>query len=116
MKAASKAAKEAKKDQLVSWAKELTLEDVVLTKEGDDAETLGVGKWSDLKGYVKMAFISARKIPIAQAFRLTQDLGKNVANEINCSRYKQKLKASRSKYKAAATKPDCIKWNSLLHC
>ncbi len=66
----------------------------MLTKEGDDVETLGVRKWSNLKGYVKMAFISAQKIPIAQAFRLTQDLGKNMANEINCSWYKQKLKAS----------------------
>ena len=65
MKAASKAAKEAEKEQLVSWAKGLMLEDVVLTKEGDDVETLGECKWSDLKGYVKMAFISAWKIPIA---------------------------------------------------
>ena len=55
------------------------LEDVLLTKEGGDVETLGVCKWSDLKGYMKMAFITMHKIPIVQAFHLTPNLGKNVA-------------------------------------
>ena len=90
------------------------MEDVVLTEEGDDTETLGVCKWSDLKGYVKMAFITPHKIPIAQAFRLTRNLGKNVANEINCSKYKQKIKGSRSKKKSATAKPDCIKVDGTL--
>jgi hypothetical protein len=75
-KAAVKATKEAEKERLINWAKGLTLEDVVLTKEGDDSETLGACKWSDLKGYTKMAFITVHKISIAQAFRFTPILGR----------------------------------------
>ena len=80
----------------------------MLTKEGDDVETICVCTWSDLKDYIKMAFITAHKIPIAQAFHLTPDLGKNVATELNCSGYKQRIKASQSKKKSATAKPDCI--------
>ena len=48
-KEAAKAAKEAEKEGLINWAKGLKLEGVVLNKERDDVETLGVCKWSDLK-------------------------------------------------------------------
>ena len=87
-KEAAKAAKEAEKEGLINWAKGLKLEDVVLTKERDNVETIGVHKWSDLKAYVMMSFIKANNIPIAQDLHLGKDLGKNVANKINCSGYK----------------------------
>jgi len=58
---------ENKKARLVEWASALTIKDVVLTKEGLDVETLGVWKWSELKCYVKQAFLQANKIAIAQA-------------------------------------------------
>jgi hypothetical protein len=85
--------REAKKERLVNWAKGLKLTDVVLTDKGDDVESLGVCKWSDLKAYIMMAFINANNIPNAQDLRLGKDLGKNVANKINCTGYKQKIKA-----------------------
>ena len=75
----------------------LTLQDVMLTKDAVDVETLGVCKWSDLKSYVKQAFLQANKIEIAQAHCKKNDLGKNVANEINCKGYKHQLKIIRAK-------------------
>ena len=66
-------------------------------------------KWSDLKCYVKQAFLQANKIPIAQAHCKNNNLGKNVANEINCKGYKHKIKSSLAKKNSATTKPDCIK-------
>ena len=43
-KEANKAAKEVEKEGIINWAKGLKLEDVVLTKERDYVETLGVRK------------------------------------------------------------------------
>ena len=62
-----------------------------------------------------MTFITTHKIPIAQAFRLTSDLVKNVYNKIDCSGYKQNIKASRSKKKSKTAKPDCIKVGGTLY-
>jgi len=64
------------------------LKDIVLTTNRDDADSLGIRKWTELKGYVKMAFITANNIPIAQSHRHVGDLGSNIANEVNCSGYK----------------------------
>ena len=114
-KAAKKAERWAEKERLINWAKGLKLTDVVLTKEGDDVETLGVRKWTDLKVYVMTAFINASKIPIAQELRQGKDLGKNVANEINCTGYKQNVKASRNKKKGGTAKPVCIKSDGTLY-
>jgi len=58
---------------------------------------------------------TAHRIPIAQAFRLTPNLGENVANEINCSGYKQKIKGRRSKKKSTTAKPDCLKVDGTLY-
>ena len=101
-KEAAKAAKEAEKEGLINWAKGLKLEDVILTKERDNGETLGLRKWSALKANIMMSFIKASNIPIGQDLCLGKDLGKNVAKEINCSVYKQKVKTSQSKKKAAS--------------
>ena len=89
--------------------------DVVLTEKGDDVETFGVHKWSDLKAYVMTAFLTANNIPIAQDLRLGKDLGKNVANEINCTGYKQKMKVTRSKKRGGTSKPECIKNDGTLY-
>ena len=62
-----------------------------------------------------ISFIKANNIPTTQDLRLGKDLGKNSANKINCSGYKQNVKASRSKKKAASVKPDCIKSDGTLH-
>lgn len=53
-KEAANAVKEVEKKRLINLAKALKLEDVVLTKERNNSETLGVCKWSDLKAYVMM--------------------------------------------------------------
>ena len=87
-----------------------------MTEKGDDVETLGVRKWSDLKVYVMTAFLTANNIPIAQDLRLGKDLGKNVTNEINCTGYKQKMKATRSKKRGGTSKPECIKNDGTLYC
>lgn len=80
----------------------------MLTKDGDDLETLGVRRWADLKGYIKTAFLNANKIAVAQAHRKAGDLGKNVANEMNCKGYKHQLKAAHAKKQSGKSKPDCI--------
>ena len=85
------------KAKLIEWASSLTIKDVVLTKDSLDVETLGVCKWSELKCYIKLAFIQANKIAIAQAHRKNNELGKNVANEINSKGYKHKIKSSLAK-------------------
>jgi hypothetical protein len=93
----------------------LTLKDVVLTKEGLDVETLGVRKWSELKCYVKQALLQANKTAIAQAHRKNKDLGKNVANKINCKGYKHKIKSSLAKKHSPTTTPDFIKVDGTLY-
>ncbi|KAL3776539.1 hypothetical protein HJC23_004745 [Cyclotella cryptica] len=93
-RAAKKMEREAEKEILINWAKGLKLTDVVLTDKGDDVETLGVCKWSNLKAYALTAFLNANNIPIAQDLRLGKDLGKNVTYEINYTGYKQKMKAN----------------------
>ena len=80
----------------------------MLTKDGDNIETLRVRQWADLKGYIKTAFLNANKIAVAQAHRKAGDLGKNVANEINCKGYKHQLKAAHAKKQNGKSKPDCI--------
>ncbi len=86
----------------------------MLTKDAVDVETLGVHNWCDLKCYVKQAFLQANKIALAQVHCKKNDLGKNVANEMNCKGYKHKIKSSLSKKHAATTKPDCIKVDGML--
>jgi hypothetical protein len=88
---------------------ECTLEDIVLTTTRDDVDSLGIRKWSELKGYMKMEFITANNIPIAQSHSCVGDLGKNIANEVNCSGYKHQINASRSKKSPSpSTKPKYI--------
>jgi hypothetical protein len=106
--------REHEKAKLIEWASSLTIKDVVLTKDGLDVETLGVRMWSELKCYVKLAFIQANKIAIAQAHRKNNDLGKNVANEISCRGYKHKIKSSLAKKQSSTTKPDVIKVDGTL--
>ena len=72
--------RENEKARLIGWASSLTLKDVVLMKDAVDVETLGVHKWSDLKCYVKQAFLQASKVAIAQVHCKKSDLGQNVAN------------------------------------
>jgi hypothetical protein len=88
---------------------------VVLTDKGDDVESLGVHQWSDLKAYIMTAFINANNIPIAEDLRLGKDLGKNVANKINCMGYKQKIKSSQTKKKGGTAKPESIKKDGTLY-
>ena len=101
--------REHEKAKLIEWASSLTIKDVVLTKDGLDVETLGVRMWSELKCYVKLAFIQANKIAIAQAHCKNNDLGKNVANKLNCRGYKHKIKSSVATKQSSTTKPDVIK-------
>jgi hypothetical protein len=100
---------EHEKARLVEWASSLTLKDVVLTMDGLDVETFEVCKWSELKCYVKQAFLQANNTAIARAHCKNKDLGKNVANEINSKGYKHKIKPSLSKKHSSTTKPDCMK-------
>jgi hypothetical protein len=39
----------------------------VLTKAGDDAETLGVRRWAELKGYIKTVCLTANNKLTAKA-------------------------------------------------
>ena len=107
--------RELEKARLVEWASSLSLKDVVLTKDGLDVETLGVWRWLDLKCYVKQAFLQANKIAISQAHRKNNELGKNVANELNCKGFKHKIKNSLAKKQSPTTKPDFIRVDGTLY-
>lgn len=61
--------RESKKAQMIKWASKSTLKDAVLIKDGIDVETLWVWKWSDLKYYMKQAFLQTNNISKAQAKR-----------------------------------------------
>ena len=99
--------------QLV-WACGLTLQDVALTKDEQDVDSLGPLKWSALKMNVKEAYIKANKVPKAQHLCSSMNLGKNVANHINSNGYKDVIKAPLRK-KNASSKPDCIKKDGTLY-
>jgi hypothetical protein len=92
----------------LAWARGLTIDDVKLTKDGDDVDTLGPMQWSALKLKVKEAFIKANKITHAQNLRSSENLGKNVANHINAKGFKEAMKAP-LRQKNSSAKPDCIR-------
>ena len=53
----SKAEKGQAKERMLIWARGLQLKDVVLTQDGEDVDTLGPRKWSELNAMVKEAFM-----------------------------------------------------------
>ena len=103
----SKEDKLQKKEQMLNWARGMTLNNVVLNIKRDDVESLGPRKWCDLSGELKKEFIKKNKIQLSQAFRNAADLGKNVANHMNAKSFKEQIKAP-LKSKSPATKPLCI--------
>jgi hypothetical protein len=46
---------------------------------------------------VEQAFLQANNIATSQAHSKNNNLGKNVANEINCKGYKHKIKSAHAK-------------------
>jgi hypothetical protein len=80
-------AKNAEKlERQLAWARGLTINDVKLTKDGDDVDTLGPMQWSALKLKVKEAF----------------------TNHINAKGFKEAMKAP-LRQKHSSAKPDCIR-------
>jgi hypothetical protein len=92
--------------QLV-WVRGLTIQDVTLTKDGEEVETLGPVQWSKLKMKVKEAFIKAKEIARSQHLRTSETLGKNVVNHIKAQGFKDSIKAPLRK-KNSSAKPACI--------
>ena len=102
-----------KKIDLVTFAERQTLDNIVLTKDGKDVETLGGVAWSKLLKDAKKAFIVKNKIQIPQAMRNAAMLGAVVANWLNSTDYRAAIvsvtkKNGGSKKQAAATKPACL--------
>ena len=94
---------------MLIWARGLQLKDVVLTQDGEDVDTLGPRKWSELTAMVKEAFMKANNISKSQTLRLASQLGKNVANHINSQGFKDKIKTTlRTTSKSKRTKPDSV--------
>ena len=89
-----KRTKEDKKQHLIQWVSECTLKDIVLITNHIGFDSLGIRRRSELKGHMKMVFITANNIPIAQSHCCVGDNGRNTANEGNCSGYKHQIKAS----------------------
>jgi hypothetical protein len=54
-----------KKNQLATWLQGMKLRDVILTREGDDVETLGPMKWTDLSAEVRKIFMKANNIKLS---------------------------------------------------
>ena len=48
--------RQAEKQRMVEWAESLSIEDVQLTENNSDVDTIGGREWSDLKGDVMRAF------------------------------------------------------------
>jgi hypothetical protein len=103
----SKEDKLQKKEQMLNWARGMTLDNVVSNTKQDDVESLGPRKWCDLSAELKKEFIKKNKIQLSQAFRNAADLGKNVTNHMNTKSFKEQIKAP-LKSKSPATKPLCI--------
>ena len=103
----SKEDKVKKKEQMLNWARGMTLENVVLNSAGDDVDSLGPKKWCELSAEVKKEFLKKNKIQLSQSFRNAPDLGKNVANHMKAASFKDLIKAP-LKSKSPTTKPSCI--------
>ena len=52
---------------MATWAQGMKLRDVILTREGDDVETLGPMKWTDLPADVRKIFMKANNIKLSQS-------------------------------------------------
>jgi hypothetical protein len=112
----SKEEKAQAKERMLVWARGLQLRDVVLTQNGDDVDTLGPRKWSDLTMQVKEAFMKANNISKYQTLRLASQLGMNVANHINLQGFKDKTRTTlRSTSKSKRAKPDCVTFDGTLY-
>jgi hypothetical protein len=112
----SKAEKEEAKERMLIWARGLKVQDVVLTKDGEDVDTVGPRKWAELSAAVKEAFMKANNISKSQSLRLSSQLGKNVANHINSQGFKDKIKTTlRSTSKSKRTKPNCVTMDGTLY-
>ena len=82
-----------KKEQMLNWARGMTLDNVVLNTSQDDVKSLGPRKWCDMSAELKKEFMKKNKIQLSQAFRNAADLGKNVTNHMNAKSFKEQLKA-----------------------
>lgn len=108
----SKEEKAQAKERMLIWARGMQLRDVVLTQNGEDVDTLGPRKWSELTMQVKEAFMKANNISKSQTLRLASQLGMNVANHINSQGYKDKVKSTlRTASKNKRAKPDCVTYD-----
>ena len=79
----SKEDKLKKKEQMLNWARGMTLDNVVLNTSQDDVKSLGPRKWCEMSAELKKEFMKKNKIQLSQALRNAADLGKNVANHMN---------------------------------
>jgi hypothetical protein len=100
-----------KKTDMVIFAERQELDNIVLTKDGKDVETIGGVAWTNMLKDAKKAFMSKHKIQIPQSMR--NELGRVVANWMNSSDYRASIasvvtKKTGGKKKAAATKPVCL--------
>jgi hypothetical protein len=112
----SKEEKAQAKERMLVWARGLQLRDVVLTQNGEDVDTLGPRKWSDLTMHVKEAFMKANNISKSQTLRLASQLGMNVANHINSQGFKYTIRTTlRSTSKSKHVKPDCVTIDGTLY-
>jgi hypothetical protein len=93
---------------MATWAQGMKLRDVILTREGDDVETLGPMKWTDLTADVRKIFMKANNIKLSQSLRKSSELGRNVANHMKAQDLKDQIKGPMKEKTAAAVKPSCI--------
>ena len=100
--------RQAEKQRMVEWAESLSIEDVQLTENNSDVDTIGGREWSDLKGDVMRAFMAKNKIKLPQEMRLVKQFGQVVAQHIAAQPYKDSLTAASTKKRSTLTKPTVV--------
>lgn len=58
-----------KKEKMLKWIEQMTMDHIELTSDGNDVETVGGAQWSNLKAYAKIAFIKKNKIRVPNELR-----------------------------------------------
>jgi len=97
-----------KKNQMATWVQDMKLRDVILTREGDDVETLGPMKCTDLPAEVHKIFMKANNIKLSHSLQKSSELVRNVANHMKAPDLKDQSKGPTKQKIAGAVKPTCI--------
>lgn len=116
-KSKKKSAGEAKekKEKILKWIEQMTMDHIVLTLDGNDVLSVGGRPWSSLKAYAKIAFISKNKIRVPSAFRSNNKYGECIANTVKAKQYVKSTGKKKNNDSSPLTKPTCLTTDGTLY-